>query len=736
MKKNVTDKINLDLSFNELLILIKSLSEYDKKLISKAYDLACSYFTSKEEKILIYNSIELSKITYELFGLGTSSILSNFLFNLVKYEKVELSNIQNDFTKSSIKITDDLIKLSNIDKRFLSSQANSRVSTLQFENYIKLLFSLTQDARCILLRIAFRLFVMRNLNKFPLQRRKEIALETSLTQVPIAHRLGLYEVKNELEELVMKYAYPEQFNAICRKLKETKKGQENYIKNFVLPLKKRLSNAGLKFQIKWRTKSIHSIWHKMLKQNVPFEQVYDVFAVRIILDCAQENEKNYCWQVYSMITENYKPDPNRLRDWISAPKESGYESLHTTVKGPEDKWIEIQIRSQRMNEIAEKGDAAHWRYKEASKTSENIDEWLVNIREVLESKAKSAYHVFEQRDLKFETDEIFIFTPTDDIVCLRAGSTVLDFAFAIHTAIGSNCIGAKIDDKNYPLNKVLSTGQKVEIITSKKQKPRVEWLNFVVTSKAKARIKSSLNAEKFKESEFGKEKLKRKFKQLKIPFEANKIDKLLFQFGCKFQNELFHGFGIDKFDINAIKTIFEEEGRPKIKGHIHLESTEINKVITPKNEDLLILDKNLSGIDSRLAKCCNPIWGDSVFGFVTVSKGVKIHKRNCPNAKDLFQNYSQRIINAKWNETSDELGSTNFVANIQVIGKDAVGIVASISDLISNKLELYMKSVEVNSKKDGTFIGEIGVQVTGKQQLELVIQKLNTIQGVLYVHRF
>lgn len=730
------DKSKVESKFNELSIILKKLPENDKRLISDSYKLSCKHFVKEEEQILIYNSIELSKIAYELFGLGTSSIISNFLFNLVKNEKVKISSLQGRFTNSSLKITEDLIKLANIDKRFLSSQAKSNASSLQLENYIKLLFSLTQDARCILLRIAFRLYIMRNLKEFPPEQRKEIALETSLTQVPIAHRLGLYEVKSELEELVMKYAYSENYKEISRKLKETKKGRENYIKNFVSPLRKRLKETGLKFKIKWRTKSIHSIWNKMLKQNVPFEQVYDIFAVRIILDCEREKEKGLCWQVYSMITEDYKPDPNRLRDWISAPKESGYESLHTTVKGPENKWIEIQIRSQRMDEIAEKGNAAHWRYKESSKTSENIDEWLVNIREVLESKPHDLYHRFEQREVKFETDEIFIFTPTNDIVRLRAGSTVLDFAYSIHTEIGSTCIGAKIENKNYPLDFVLSTGQKVEIKTLKKQKPRAEWLNFVVSTKAKNRIKSSLNAEKFKDSEIGKEKLKRKFKQLKIPFITDQIDKLLSHYGCKLQNELFHGFGIDKFDITNVKSIFEETDTSK-EEQVHLESTETNKVITPKNEDLLILDKNLGGeIDSRFAKCCNPIWGDSVFGFVTVTKGVKIHKRNCPNAKDLFRNHSHRIINAKWNETSDEVGSTNFIANIRVVGKDAVGIVASISDLISNQLELNMRSVEVKSKKDGTFIGELAVQVSGKQQLEMVMNKLNIIKGVLYVHRY
>ncbi|KAA3603897.1 MAG: bifunctional (p)ppGpp synthetase/guanosine-3',5'-bis(diphosphate) 3'-pyrophosphohydrolase [Calditrichaeota bacterium] len=736
MAKEILDINLLNSKFDELLRLLKNISENDKKLISKAYKLALENYSSIEESQIISNSIELSKIAYQLFGLGTSSIISIFLFNAVKDEKLKLSKIQKNFTQSAAKITDGLVKLANIDRRFLSSQTKSHSSSIQIENYIKLLFSLTQDARCILLRIAFRLFVMRNLKKFSTKDRKEIALETSLTHVPIAHRLGLYEVKSELEELAMKFAYSERYKEISKKLKATKKDRENYIKSFVSPLKKRLSTAGLNFQIKWRTKSIHSIWNKMLKQNVPFESVYDIFAVRIILDCEKESEKSSCWQVYSMITEDYQPDPNRLRDWISAPKESGYESLHTTVRGPENKWIEIQIRTKRMDEIAEKGNAAHWRYKESSKTSENIDEWLVNIREVLETKSQNIYQEFEQREVKFDSDEIFIFTPTNDIMRLRAGSTVLDFAYSIHTGIGSTCTGAKIDNKNYPLNYVLSTGQKVEIKTSKNQKPRVEWLNFVISSKAKTRIKSTLNAEKFKNSELGKEKLRRKFKQLKIPFETDQIDKLLTHYGCKLQNELFHGFGTDKFDISNVKTIFEEISSPnKVEEKIHLEASTENKVIAPKNEELLILDKGLSGIDSRLAKCCNPIWGDPVFGFVTVSKGVKIHKRNCPNSKDLFQNHSHRIIKAKWNETSDEAGSTNFVANIRVVGKDSFGIVASISDLISNKLGLYMHSVEVKSKPDGTFIGDIGVQVTGKQQLEMVIRKLNTIKGIQYVHR-
>jgi guanosine-3',5'-bis(diphosphate) 3'-pyrophosphohydrolase len=705
-----------------------TMQKGDKKEIRKAFDMALESHKNMRRKSgepYIYHPIAVAQIAAEEIGLGTTSIVCALLHDVVEDTDLTLEDIEREFGKKTAKIIDGLTKISGVF---------DYNSSLQAENFRKMLLTLADDVRVILIKLADRLHNMRTMDFMPRHKQLKIASETIYLYAPLAHRLGLYVIKSELEDLSMKYLEPDTYKYIATQLNEKKTERNLFIKQFVEPINEILAEQGLHAELFGRPKSIHSIWNKMKKKNIPFEEVYDLFAIRIILDSPPEQEKADCWKAYSIVTDLYRPNPDRLRDWVSSPKGNGYESLHTTVMGPKGQWVEVQIRTQRMNEIAEKGFAAHWKYKESSNDN-GLDQWIMKVREMLKNPEANALDFLDDFKMNLFSDEIFIFTPKGALLQLPMGATALDFAFEIHTDVGARCIGAKVNHKLVPLSHKLQNGDQVEIINSGKQVPKEDWLNIVVTAKAKSKIKSSLKEEKRKIAENGKEILERKLKSLKITYNTDNLNKLSYFFKLPSTQELFIGIANGKIELKDLKDYLAAE--KEIENRSSTEKSEqqqidhlLSRVKGPESDTLLI-GEDLQKIDYTLAACCNPIPGDDVFGFVTVSEGIKIHRTNCPNAAQLMANYGYRIVKAKWNSQKE----VTFLTGLHIIGIDDVGLINNITKVISNDFKVNMRSITVDTD-NGIFDGSIMIYVNDKDHLDKLIENLLEVRGVTGVTRF
>ena len=714
--------------YRALLRASKStLQKGDKKEIRKAFDMALESHKDMRRKSgepYIYHPIAVAQIAAEEIGLGTTSIVCALLHDVVEDTDITLEDIEREFGKKTAKIIDGLTKISGV------FDTNS---SLQAENFRKMLLTLADDVRVILIKLADRLHNMRTMDFMPRHKQLKIASETIYLYAPLAHRLGLYAIKSELEDLSMKYLEPETYKFIAKKLNEKKAERNMFIKKFVEPIDEIIHEQGLVADVYGRPKSIHSIWNKMKKKNIPFEEVYDLFAIRIILDSAYENEKADCWKAYSIVTDLYRPNTDRLRDWVSSPKGNGYESLHTTVMGPRGQWVEVQIRTQRINEIAEKGFAAHWKYKESSNDN-GLDQWIQKVREMLNNPEANALDFLDDFKMNLFSDEIFIFTPKGALIQLPLGATALDFAFEIHTDVGATCIGAKVNHKLVPISYKLQNGDQVEIITSSKQTPKEDWLNIVVTAKAKSKIKSSLKEEKRKIAETGKEILERKLKSLKITYNTDNIQKISYFFKLPSTQELFVNVALGKIELKDIKEYLSSEKEIENRSPERPENLTVDMVKTKmkgSENDILLIGEDLQKIDYTLAACCNPIPGDDVFGFVTVSEGIKIHRTNCPNAAQLMANYGYRIVKAKWNKQQE----LTFLTGLRIVGIDDVGLINNITKVISNDFKVNMRSITVDTN-EGIFDGSIMIFVNDTEHLENLIKNLLQVKGVTGVTRF
>lgn len=703
-----------------------TLQKGDKQMIRKAFDMALESHKDMRRKSgepYIYHPIAVAQIAAEEIGLGTTSIVCALLHDVVEDTEVSLLDIELIFGKKVSKIIDGLTKISGI------FDPNS---SIQAENFRKMLLTIADDVRVILIKLADRLHNMRTMEFMPRDKQLKIASETSYLYAPLAHRLGLYAIKSELEDLSMKYTDPDTYKFIAKKLNEKKAERERYVTEFIEPIKEILLEQGIDAEVFGRSKSIHSIWNKMRKKSTPFEEVYDLFAIRIIIDAKPEFEKADCWKAYSIVTDLYRPNPDRLRDWISSPKGNGYESLHTTVMGPKGQWVEVQIRTTRMNEIAEKGFAAHWKYKESNSDS-GLDQWIQKVRDVLSNPESNALDFVADFKMNLFSDEIFIFTPKGSLIQLPQGATALDFAFEIHSDLGASCIGAKVNHKLVPISHILFNGDQVEIITSTKQTPKEDWLNFVVTAKAKSKIKSSLKEEKRRIAEDGKEILERKLKSIKITYNTENLNKLANYFKLPSTQDLFYNIAKGKIDVKDLKEYALMEKSPETASSnqfdAHVEG--LIKKINKKDQETLLIGDDLQKIDYTLSPCCNPIPGDDVFGFVTINEGIKIHRNNCPNAATLMANYAYRIVKAKWT-SQKELA---FLTGLSILGIDDVGLVNRITKVISEDFKINIRSITISSN-EGIFEGSIMVYVNSTQHLESLMNKLKHIKGITGVSRF
>lgn len=676
----------------------------------------------------VIKDMQTAIIVAEEIGMKRASILSIMLHEPVKYGLCSLDFVQKEYGEDVAGIIKGLVKINEL---------YSKSPTIESENFRNLLLSFAEDMRVILIMIADRVNLMRQIKDASNdEARKQVSNEAAYLYAPLAHKLGLYKLKSELEDLSLKYMETDVYYHIKEKLNETKASRDRYIAAFILPIQKKLEEAGLKFHMKGRTKSIHSIYQKMKKQKCPFEGVYDLFAIRIILDSEFEKEKQECWQVYSIVTDMYMPNPKRLRDWLSVPKSNGYESLHTTVMGPEGKWVEVQIRTERMDDIAERGFAAHWRYK-GVKGESGLDEWLTTIRETLEN-AGSDLEVMDQFKLELYEDEVFVFTPKGDLFKLPKGATVLDFAFSIHTKLGCKCIGAKVNGKNVPIRQKLNSGDQVEIMTSNTQSPKQDWLNIVTTSKARTKVRQALKEIEARQTEFAKETIERKFKNRKVEYDESVMMRLIKKLGYKTVTNFYQDIAIEKLDANDILDMFvemkkkESESREEVL-YRSAEGYSIQPQTEDKDykDDVLVIDQNLKGLDFKLAKCCNPIYGDEVFGFVTINGGIKIHREDCPNASEMKARFGYRIVKAKWAGKSQ---GKQYPITLRVVGHDDIGIVTNISSIINKEAGILLRSINIDSH-DGLFSGMLTVMVDDTAKLEALIKKLRTVKGVKQVNR-
>lgn len=702
-----------------------TLQKGDKQQIRKAFDLSLESHKDMRRKSgepYIYHPIAVAQIAAEEIGLGTTSIVCALLHDVVEDTSITLQEIEELFGKKVVRIIDGLTKISGI------FDPNS---SMQAENFRKMLLTLADDVRVILIKLADRLHNMRTMEFMARHKQLKIASETSYLYAPLAHRLGLYAIKSELEDLSMKFTDPDTYKFIAKKLNEKKAEREKFVADFIGPIQEILTAEGIQASVFGRPKSIHSIWNKMRKKSIPFEEVYDLFAIRIIIDTDDEKEKTECWKVYSIVTDLYRPNPDRLRDWISSPKANGYESLHTTVMGPRGQWVEVQIRTKRMNEIAEKGFAAHWKYKESNSDS-GLDQWIQKVREILSNPEPNALDFVDDFKMNLFSDEIFIFTPKGTLVQLPNGATALDFAFEIHTDIGATCIGAKVNHKLVPLSQELQNGDQVEIITSAKQTPKEDWLSFVVTAKAKSKIKSSLKEEKRRIAEDGKEILERKLKSLKITYNTENINKIANYFKYPSSQELFYNVAKGNIDMKNLRDFVanersEDANQNQFQSHINGLVEKINK-----KDDTILIGDDYQKVDYTLAPCCNPIPGDDIFGFLTVNDGIKIHRTSCPNASKLMANYGYRILKARW---ASLLNTVAFLTGLKVIGIDDVGLVNRITTVISHDFNVNIRSLAISSN-EGIFEGDIMVFVNDTGQLDKLIKHLKQIQGVTGVTRY
>lgn len=720
--------------YKQLLKSLKNrLEKGDKQMIRKAFDLALEQHKDMRRKSgepYIYHPLEVAQIVVDEIQLGPTAVVCALLHDVVEDTDITLDDIKSLFGEKIMSIIDGLTKISGV-------LLDDSTGSLQAENFRKMLLTLSNDVRVILIKLADRLHNMRTLDSMKRDKQLKIASETLFLYAPLAHRLGLYSIKTELEDLCLKYKEPEAFLSISQKLQANEKERMSYINKFSLPIINALTDKGFKFNIKSRSKSIYSIWQKMKKQNIPFEEVYDIFAIRLIIDVPLEEEKTACWAVYSLVTDFYRSNMDRLRDWINTPKSNGYESLHTTVMGPEGKWVEVQIRSQRMDEVAEMGYAAHWKYKDKdpSNNENALEEWLRKIRELLENPETNALDFMDDFKLNLFSEEIFVFTPKGEMITLPAGSTALDFAYEIHSHVGEKCIGAKINNKLLPMSYKLKSGEQLEILVSEKQKPKEEWLDFVITARAKTKIKEFLKDEKRDLAKTGKEIFDKKLKALKImPTEAN-IQKICNFYRVSSPLDLHYQIAINAIELKTLKEIIVVDptlgtiGIVLPKQENSRSFDEVVKEVRGKS-DLLILDEKLQKLDYKISDCCNPIKGDDVFGFLTDNKQILIHRTNCPNAIQLMSNFAYRIVKAKW--TNSE--KISFLAGIKITGTDEVGIVNNITNIISSEYNVNMRSISFDTN-DGIFEGTVMVYVQDTNHLTELIKKLKKVSGVVKVYR-
>ena len=693
-------------------------------------------FTYEEKKKM---AAQTAEILTEEIGLKGDAVEAVMLIPEIEAEHTTVEEVEKTHGESVARILHGLQRI---------QQLYEKNPAVESENFRNLLLSFAEDMRVILIMIADRVNLMRQIRDTEQEdARLEVSQEAAYLYAPLAHKLGLYKLKSELEDLSLKYMEHDAYYHIREKLSATKSARDAYIDRFIKPVEEKVQAAGIKCHIKGRTKSIHSIWQKMKKQKCPFEGVYDLFAIRIIIDCPQEQEKMQCWQAYSIITDMYQPNPKRLRDWLSVPKSNGYESLHITVLGPEQKWVEVQIRTERMDEVAERGVAAHWRYK-GVKGETGLDEWLTGIRTMLEHPSDSVLSqgelegadLMDQFKMDLYEDEVYVFTPRGDLFKFPAGATVLDFAYHIHSKIGNQCTGGRINGRVVPIRYELKSGDQVEILTSANQKPRQEWLKIVKTSRAKSKIRLALKETQVKEGLFAKEMLARKFKNRKIEMEEGTMFHVIKKMGFKEVSDFYKQIAEGLLDTNAVieKYLELREGEKVVTGdniarsasEFELDESKFSPLNQPINDDVLVIDRNLKGLDYQLAKCCSPIYGDNVFGFVTISGGIKIHRTDCPNAPELRRRFGYRIVRAKWSGK----GSSQYSITLRIIGNDDIGIVNNLTSVISKDEKLVLRSINIDSH-DGLFSGTLVVMINDNTRLEALMKKLRTVKGVKQVER-
>ena len=727
---SVEENILIAKEYKELLkISYQSLSKDDRKLIRLAFNTSVDAHKNQRRKSgepYVFHPIAVAKIVASKIGLDATCIASALLHDVIEDTEYDAKRIEKLFGKTICKIVVGLTKISKLKKE--------KHVSLQAENFRKMLLTLNDDVRVILIKIADRLHNMQTLDAMPVEKQIKIASETLYIYAPIAHRIGLYDVKSELEDLGLKYTEPGVYNEIKNKIEQTKDEQNKYIKNFSRRINEKLKKENLSFKISGRTKSIYSIKDKILKKNISFEEIYDKFAIRIVYNSKKESEKFIAWKIYSIITDFYTPNPLRLRDWITSPRSNGYEALHVTVVGPKSKWVEVQIRSERMHEIAEKGYAAHFMYKQGKQSENGLEGWLNRLQEVLENSDTSALDFVEDFKLNLYSTEIFVFTPEGDLKSLPKGSSALDFAFSIHTGLGLKTRGIKVNGKIVPLSHELKSGDQIEIIKSENTKPSSNWLDYVRTSRAKSKIRTALKEEKQLLAEDGKEILRRKLKQLKIKFDEKSVNDLGNYFDLKTSLDLFYRVGIGKIDNTALKK-FAASNNNRFINFFRKRLTnkkEINHLEDEvrSNFDQIVFGNEEEKLDFSIAKCCSPIPGDDVFGFVTINEGVKIHKQDCPNSISLQSKFSYRILKSKWIDSSQE----EFSTTINISGIDNLGIANEITKLISNSLNINMKKMSFETEGD-TFKGRIIFKVKTKNILSKLIQRLKKINGIEKVTR-
>lgn len=724
---------------SQVLEAIKELRNSQNYVLTKSDEL--KVFQSLKQAIIqkkiqrdifglnpILLSLQTALIAIEEIGLKRDGVIAILLYSCFTEEASnDYDKYEKEFGKTVVSILKGLVHIQELYKKN---------PVIESENFRNLLLSFAEDMRVILIMIADRVNLMRQIRNTECEEeKKRVSEEASYLYAPLAHKLGLYKLKSELEDLSLKYLEHDAYYMIKDKLNETKKSRDKYIENFIKPIREKLEADGYKFHMKGRTKSIHSIWQKMKKQKCEFEGIYDLFAIRIIIDAPLELEKIQCWHVFALITNMYQPNPKRLRDWLSVPKSNGYESLHITVKGPENKWVEVQIRTERMDEVAERGLAAHWRYK-GIKSEGGMDEWLTSIRRALENN--DDMQVIDQFKMDLYEDEIYVFTPKGDLMKFPKGATVLDFAYRIHSNIGNHCVGAKINGKVVTFRHILKSGDQIEVMTSTIQKPKQDWLNIVKTSRAKAKIRLALKETQVKDGLYAKEMLERRMKNRKIEMDEGTMSHLIKKLGFKETNDFYRQIADETLDINHVIEKYQEIqaydnnllGQQQTRSADEYSFENSIKNFAKSNGDVLVIDRNLKGIDYQLSKCCNPIYGDDVFAFVTVSGGIKIHRKDCPNALEMRKRFGYRILQAKWSGKAD----SKYIITLKIIGNDDIGIVNNITSVISKEENIMMRSINIDSH-DGLFSGNLEINVEDTSKLNQLIKKLRIIKGVKQIIR-
>lgn len=711
------------------------LTKHGQMFTSK--ELALLKSTLKNYYLKVGNSIPFGHTLNDKFriidtllnqiGLGKAAVLAVLLNDLVKDNFLKVQDIEGEFNINVTTIINGLIRVQELYNR------NASIET---ENFRKLFLTFAEDVRVILISIAEHLQMMRTLDAYESDNKIKVARESSFLYAPLAHRMGLYAIKTELEDLSLKHTNREIFKEIAYKLNETKRSRDKYINEFINPLEEKLKELGCKFEIKGRTKSISSIYNKIKKQNTPFESIYDLFAIRVIFDVPLEKEKAVCWQAYSIVADLYQPNPKRLRDWLSIPKTNGYESLHTTVLGPAGKWVEVQVRTLRMDEIAEKGLAAHWKYK-GIKGESGMDEWLSSIREILENPDLNAVDFMDEFKLNLYDKEVFVFTPTGDLHKLPKGATVLDFAFSIHSGLGAKCVGAKVNGVNMPIKYILKNGDQINVLTSPTQKPNSAWLKIVTTSKAKNKIRQALKEIEFKDAEMGRETIVRRFKNWKIDLDDGKISRLAKKKGFKTVSDFYQEIAREKLDILDVKEAYIDLDRKDLFPE-QLETrsadtftAEIHNYESNAKDDVLVIGQDLKNVEFKLSRCCNPIYGDDVFGFVSVTGGIKIHRSDCPNAPQMISRFGYRIVKARW---SGKSAGSQYPITLRIVGHDDIGIVTNITSLISKEKNISLRSISIDSNA-GLFQGNLTIMVSDNKELESIVKRIQQIKGVKNITR-